>query len=392
MRQPLSARSSTPLAIRWGAAVAAVLTAASTASPANAHPQRGPQVPVEPQVVATGLDNPRHLTFAANGDLYVAEAGSGGTGPCLPGAEGGEVCFGKSGAITRVSDLWHRRSGASQTRVVTDLPSLAEADGGSAIGASDIDVEGWGDWSRLSIVIGLGHDPAVRDANPELSQMATLVQTRPYGDRLWTVADLGAHETAENPVNDFDSNPVSVLRRGSRFVVADAGGNTVVRVNRRGGMRNLAALPDVFVDAPPFLGLPPGTQIPVQAVPTSVAIGPDRAYYVSQLTGFPFQAGLSKIWRVDRAGGTPTVYAEGLTNVTDLEFADDGTLYAVEISAAGLLNGPIGALVKVTPSGPQVVKGDLDAPYGLALKGRSAYVTTGSTTKGGGQVIRIPLP
>ena len=29
------------------------------------------------KVVASGLDNPRHLTFSATGDLYVAEAAGG---------------------------------------------------------------------------------------------------------------------------------------------------------------------------------------------------------------------------------------------------------------------------------------------------------------------------
>ena len=35
-----------------------------------------------PTVIADGLDNPRGLTFAPDGTLYVAEAGQGGAGPC----------------------------------------------------------------------------------------------------------------------------------------------------------------------------------------------------------------------------------------------------------------------------------------------------------------------
>ena len=76
--------------------------------------------------------------------------------------------------------------------------------------------------------------------------------------------------------------------------------------------------------------------------------GPDGAYYISQLTGFPFEKGDANIWRVV-PGQAPTVYASGLTNLTDLAFAPDGSLYAVEISTNGLLEGPIGSLVKVTP-------------------------------------------
>ena len=38
-------------------------------------------------VVATDLDNPRGLNFGPDGGLYVAEAGTGGAGPCGPGPE-----------------------------------------------------------------------------------------------------------------------------------------------------------------------------------------------------------------------------------------------------------------------------------------------------------------
>ena len=55
------------------------------------------------EVIASGLDNPRQLSFGSKGHLYVAEAGRGGSGPCVGGPEGGPVCFGKSGAITRVT-------------------------------------------------------------------------------------------------------------------------------------------------------------------------------------------------------------------------------------------------------------------------------------------------
>jgi len=34
-------------------------------------------------VVADGLDNPRGIGFGPDGALYVAESGSGGSGPCI---------------------------------------------------------------------------------------------------------------------------------------------------------------------------------------------------------------------------------------------------------------------------------------------------------------------
>ena len=65
--------------------------------------------------------------------------------------------------------------------------------------------------------------------------------------------------------------------------------------------------------------------------------GRDGAYYVSQLTGFPFPKGAANIYRVDPRTGRTNVYASGLTNVTDLAF-DGRTLYAVQISTEGLLH------------------------------------------------------
>jgi hypothetical protein len=56
------------------------------------------------EVVASGLDNPRHLAFAPGGALYVAEAGHGGSGPCSVHPDLGEFCFGRTGAVTRVRD------------------------------------------------------------------------------------------------------------------------------------------------------------------------------------------------------------------------------------------------------------------------------------------------
>ncbi len=119
----------------------------------------------------------------------------------------------------------------------------------------------------------------------------------------------------------------------------------------------------------------------MQAVPTSVATrGWDGAYYVSQLTGFPFPVGAANIYRIDPWTGTVTIFASGLTNVTDLAF-NGRSLYAVQHATDGLFAGPIGSVVKVktggaTPADLTTVAGDLTAPYGIAIKNGSAYVTS----------------
>ena len=46
------------------------------------------------------------------------------------------------------------------------------------------------------------------------------------------------------------------------------------------------------------------------AVPTSVAVGPDGAYYVSELTGIPFATWNASVYRVV-PGEPPSVYIDG---------------------------------------------------------------------------------
>ena len=358
------------------AAVAAMVTLAIAAAGAAA------QSP--PQVVASGLDNPRHLTFSADGSLYVVEAGRGGSVRCgVMHPALGPSCLGFSGAVTLVRDA------GAEERVVTGLPSIAGAD--EALGPSDIAFTGS---QKYVLSIGLGGNDTLKAAyGPQAGLLGTLVTGKLKQDGVSLFADVLANEMASNPDGtDIDTNPVGLVRQGDGYILADAGGNAVVRASHKGTFTTITALPPGSALAPPFLGLPPGTQIPTDAVPTSVVQGPDGAYYISQLTGFPFEKGDANIWRVV-PGQPATVWASGLTNLTDLAFAPDGSLYAVEISSNGLLTGPIGALVKITPGGSshQTVVGGLFAPYGVAFGNGAAYVSTCTVCFGGGEVLKIGL-
>src|SRR5215471_17313658 len=139
-----------------------VLIAALSAAPA------APSV----DVIATGLNNPRGITISPDGSLFVAEAGTGGSGPCIPSSDGTTPCFGTSGSITRVN----LRTGV-QERVATGFPSLASPDGGGAIGPAGISFQGQGNGF---ITIGLGADPALRSKlGPAGSAMAHEARMQP---------------------------------------------------------------------------------------------------------------------------------------------------------------------------------------------------------------------
>ncbi len=349
-------------------------------------PAAGAQGPF--QVVASGLDNPRGLAFAPDGSLLVAEAGRGGPGPCISGPEAGQVCYGPTGAVTRVSK-------GVQRRIVTGLPSLAGSDGMAATGPHDVLATGL----SVTVVTGLGAAPNARDAlgAPGMNFGRLLAANLSGGWRA--LADVSGYEAVANPDGGaIDTNPYGLAPApGHGSVVADAGGNDLLLVpsgNR--SIQTLAVFPNRLVPAPEFLGLPPGTMIPMQAVPDSVAVGPDGAYYVGQLTGFPFPVGGANVYRVV-PGQAPTVYASGFTNIIDVTFDASGNLYVLEIAKNGLLSGdPTGALIKVAPDGTrtEIASEGLVAPGSVAVGPDGAlYVSNFSIFPGMGEVVRIvPAP
>ena len=60
--------------------------------------------------------------------MLVAEAGRGGSGPCVTGDEG-KHCFGLTSALTAIA-FGH------QTRIIKGLPSLADPTGGEHVGVA----------------------------------------------------------------------------------------------------------------------------------------------------------------------------------------------------------------------------------------------------------------
>jgi len=356
-------------------AAAAAIAVVSAGAPAIA-------APGESRVVATGLDNPRHVSVGAGGAVYVAEAGTGGDGPCVGNPENPaeQVCLGATGAVTEI-----RRG--TQARVVTGLPSIAGADGSAASGPSAVSVRG----NSIAVLVGLGGNLDTRAAlGPDGAEMGTMLTGR-IGQDLTVAIDVAAYEEANNPDGGVvDTNPNGFVDVNSkRWTIADAGGNAILTMGGNLPDQTIAVLP-------PAMGVPPwgGDPIPAESVPTNVVKGPDGAYYVSELLGFPFPVGESRIWRVV-PGQDPTVYATGLSNVTSLAWQHQ-TLYAVQITDGSFLDEtqpPIGSLRKVVPGSeqhPAVIAG-LFAPYGVAIHGNTAYVSTGSILPGGGEVHAVDL-
>ncbi len=345
------------------------------------------------KVLADGLDNPRGITIGESGDLFVAESGAGGLNcQSLPGF--GKACFGMTASVTQIA-----QDGSSvKTRV--KLPSGAGKDGFGATGASDVAVEG----GTFYIAMG-GAPPNAADVfGPKAGWFNHLLTANPRVP----VADLGKYEVNNDPADDgVDSNPYAVTRIDGGTLVADAGGNSLLVVADGSNKPKLVA---TFPTQK--LKDPDGKVIPAQAVPNTVTVGPDGAYYVGQLTGYPFTPGMSRVWRIEpdtrkvacdaeATTGPCTLFADGLTSIIDIAFGPDAKLYVLEIAknGVGALEGGnptpkdmTGALLRM--DGPdtftEIASEGLITPAGLAIsdEGRM-FVTNYGIFPGKGQVVEV---
>ena len=359
--------------IRWALAGCAAAAGAAVIAAG----QGGAQAPGV-TVVADNLNNPRGVTMAPDGAVYVVEGGN--AGPTCFGEGDEESCFGFSGSVTRVS-------GGVATRVVRGLFSGGGRDGSFAGGGNGVSVTANGTIYIIMGGFGCGPLPPQAPARARL-QLGRLLKAGPAG-RLSRVANMKPLECRANPDGtDRNPNPYGVLALGNgHVVVADAGGNTLIDVQGRRA-KLLTVLRGV------------GGR---QSVPTSLALGPDGAIYVGELVGSGKKGG-ARVLRVV-PGSKPTVFRTGFTNITGVAFGPDGSLYVTQYAnAAGESQNPAGSVIKVSPDGATrtvLGRGSLFFPQGAAVDATGAvYVSNWSILPGkaapagpfkgkNGQLVRI---
>ena len=352
-----------------------------------------------PKVVATGLSNPRKISVAPDGSLYVVEAGTGGnvgSHRCVTS------CVGETGTVARIDH-------AQVTRVVTGLGSFAVPSGQEAQGPVAVLVR-HGTYYVLMQDMKITRKGVNRVGLPNAGD---LIKTAAGEVSPVIVANFAAFEASHNPDRgagpgpkhaqpSIDSNPYDFVAYRGGFAVADAAANDLLWLSPSGRISVLAVFPvrheKLTAAQKTWLGpRPPLDPWPAQSVPTSVADGPDGALYVGELTGWPYDVGKARIWRVV-PGRKPTVYASGFTTISGLAF-DGRDLLVLELASKGLLdpNSP-GALIRLRPDGTRTVlaSAGLVAPTGLAVAGGTIYVSNygsypGSGAGPHGEIVSVPL-
>ena len=356
----------------------------------NATLIKSSEVPSLYPVVADHLNHPRGLAFGPFGELWLTEAGVGGTGPCIP-FMGTTNCFGNSGRVSAIV-------GQQRVTVADKLASLATPLVDQATGPNGIAFAN----GRPHVIVGNGGPQEATNAlGPLESQMGVLLSlgVNKSGLETSTVASLANYEYANNPDHrpnpdgtlTPDSNPYGVTSIGENAYVADAAAHTVLKVTPKGDVSVVGIIPPQMVDQPAF----PGGPIPSleDSVPAGITPAPyGQGLLVADYTGYPYVPGTSNIWQVQE-GQVPKVFASGFTNLIGLSPAPDGGIYALEMASNGALSGDLGgALIHVSPQGVQDViacqgliqpTGIATGPYG------DVYVSNYGVTPGYGQVVKV---
>ena len=177
-----------------------------------------------------------------------------------------------------------------------------------------------------------------------------------------------------------DSHPYSVAALpGDAWVVGDAGGNDLLKVDSKGRISVLSVLPRqptrITAEGAAALGLPDcvvGAVYNFEAVPTDVEVAADGRLIVSLLPGGPEDPSLGargSVVSVNPRNGNATRLATGLAGATNVALGPDGKIFFSE-----LFGGRIGVISK----GKVSTYVQIDSPLGLTyFKGKLYAGTAG---------------
>ena len=332
-------------------------------------------------VYATGLNNPRGLTFGPDGMLYVAEAGTGGShstvGVCQQApAPAGPYKGGMTARISRIGPNGVR------TTVADKLPSdqMSPNNGNLESGVAAVTFMGG---TLYALISGAGCSHGVV-GNPN-----GIIKVNSNGSwtQLADLSDFLAHNPVAYPDDDAepDGTWYGLVATKGAFYATEANHQQILRITPAGVASRLVDFSAIY---PGLLNWHGPTALTVQ----------DGKLYVGFLTQFPVVVGSSNVSQVSMDGNVQVV-AAGLTAVVGVAFHKGG-LYVLEMTSVPGLPGPTwagqGKVVQVTATGGlETVASGLTFPTALAFgPDGSLYVANQgfATPPGAGQIVRITLP
>lgn len=296
-------------------------------------------------VVVDGLVSPLGFAVGSDGTIYVAEAFIGqltavakdGTRTVLAAAPGGSFTTGVDAR------------GRGTVTYTVSLPPEFENGPPSDTALNRVLPNG----SSRTLASMLAYETA---NNPDAANLYGIVSSEECATAASALSDfIGPPST----YGVIESNPyaVAIDTDGSR-VVADAAGNSILRVRANGRVSTVGVLPPITqtltaatlagllgevnavleeMGQEPFpedtLDACIGADYESNPVPTDVEVGPDGSYYVSALPGFPENPGTGVVFRMDRADGSVTPVATGFSGAVDLAVTGNGTIYVAELFA-----------------------------------------------------------
>jgi hypothetical protein len=364
-----TARSTIVLAIVAASAAAILAAAPAAADTGNA------------TVIASGLDNPRGLTFGPDGKLYVALGGTGGQLQTTPNdCEQAPVPVGPySGGFT--ASIVTVAPNGTVTPVATGLPSSTTSPllGSLTSGVADVTFIGH---TLYALEAGAGCSHGLLGTDNSILRVNSNGTTTPVANLS---AFIKAHPVANPEPDDFEPDGTwysMVPFKGDLYAVEPNHGE-VDRIDP--GTGTISRVVDVSASQG-------------HIVPTSIAFGGlFGGFALGNLGTFPITPGSEQLMRVSPFGGGLSVVRTGFTTMLGLDFDLWGNLYILESMTAPGFPGPdqfgTGKIVRINIfGGTSTIATGLTFPTGMTIGPDGAlYVSNlGFAGPGAGQILRIP--